>query len=170
MPTQKIYYTPGTPITFQASGGSAVWTPQNEATGKGRISAVYDRGAGSLPARYRWRIQTRWAATPTAGDLLRLYLITSNTSATAAQTDGNLTFGDAELAAETALVNQALHFGTVVSLGIDSNESTSGIVEIWERYIGVAMWNAAASKALTNTAGDHILTITPVPWDVQAAA
>ena len=63
MATQKVYETPGSTVAFRGSGGTITLTPQNEGTAKGRISNQWDRGAGSQPARYRWRMKTRWAAT-----------------------------------------------------------------------------------------------------------
>ena len=171
MATSKVYATLGAVTTFggSGSGASILWTPQNEAASKGRISAVWDRGAGSKPMRYTWRMQSRWIATATAADPMRLYLVTSNAAATPAATDGNLTFGDAELTSETPLAYSAMHFGTLVSGGVSQPECTSGILYIFERYVAVAMWNAG-TKALTNTLADHLLTLTEDPDDVQAAA
>jgi hypothetical protein len=171
MATNTVLIKEGTSVVFKASGGDVVWTPQNEAAGKGRISAVWDRGVSPRPVRYKWRMQTRWAATVTAGDMLRLYLVTSNAAATAAATDGGQTFGDAELASESRLADNCVFIGSVVaSTAADQNECSSGTVEIYDRYISVAMWNAAAVKALTNTAGDHVFTLTPMSDDIQASA
>lgn len=170
MATNKVYATPGSDITFKSSAGSAVWTPQNIAAGAGRIGAVYDRGSGSQPVRYRWRMQTRWAATAASGDQLRLYLITSNASATAAQTDGGVAFGDAGQATETLLANCCQFLGAVISSAVSQQECASGVVEIYDRYFSVGCFNASATKALTNTAGDHVITFTPEPDDIQAAA
>src|ERR1019366_4479827 len=97
MATQNVYVSEGTSYTFKSSGGTVLWTPDTIALGTGRISAVWDRGASPRPVRYKWRMQCQWAATATSGDMLRLYIITSNASATAAQTDGEFTFGDAAI-------------------------------------------------------------------------
>ena len=106
---------------------------QNEGTAKGRISNVWDRGAGSLPSRYLWRCTTRWVATPTLGDCLRLYLATSSASATAALADGGLTFGDAELTTENALLLNCIPLGGVTAEAIDKSFCSSGIIAIHER-------------------------------------
>ena len=77
MATNKIYYTPGTIVTFRgAGGGDILWTMQNEGTGKGRISNVWDRGEGSLPARYLWRCTTV-GLPPDSGRLPAAYLVTA---------------------------------------------------------------------------------------------
>jgi hypothetical protein len=41
---------------------------------------------------------------------------------------------------------------------------------IHDRYVQIAVWNSSATKALTNTETDHVLTLIPIPDDIQAAA
>ena len=166
MATQKIYETPGSAVAFRGSGGTVTLTPQNEGAGKGRVSNPWDRGAGSQPARYKWRMRTRWAATPAAGDTLRIYLVTSDGT----NPDGTVSATDAELASETSLLNNCQFIGSVVSAGVDQVEVGSGVCMIHDRYVQVAVWNGSAAKALTNTEADHILTLTPIPDDIQAAS
>lgn len=165
MATQKIYETPGTTVAFRGSGGSITLTPQNEAAAKGRISNPWDRGAGSQPARYKWRMKTRWAATATSGESLRIYLVTSDGT----NPDGTLSAADAELAAETPLLNNCQFIGAVISSGADQVEVSSGLCMIHDRYVQVAVWNGSAAKAMTNTESDHIFTLIPIPDDIQAA-
>lgn len=166
MATQKIYETPGAAATFRGSGGTTTFTPQNEATSKGRISSPWDRGAGAEPARYKWRMRTRWAATPTSGDVLRLYLVTSDGT----NPDGSLSAADAELTSETPLLNNCQFIGAVVAAGVDQIEVSSGVCLIHDRYVQAAVWNASGAKALTNTEADHVLTLIPIPDDIQAVA
>jgi hypothetical protein len=124
-----------------------------------------------LPVLYRWRMQTRWVATVAANDALRIYIIQAAATATPGLTDGGLTFGDAGVAAETILRAQGTCIGSVIAgVAADKNESMSGLVELWDEFIGVACWNASATKALSATAADHILTLTPEVPDLQAAA
>lgn len=173
MTTQNIYRSVGTPVVFRGTGGGDIlWTPQSIATGSGRISNVWDRGAGNLPVRYKWRCSTRWVATPAAYDALRLYLIGSSAAADPTVTDGNITFGDAGLASEDVLVANCLCFGSVVvdATPADVLYVSSGIVLLYDRYIGIAGWNGSATKALTGTVGDHILSFTPMPDDIESAA
>ena len=168
---EQNLYESGTTVTFRGTGGGDVlWTPQNEALGKGRISAVWDRGAGAHPLRYLWRMRTRWVATAAAGDMMRLYLIQASAAADPSQTDGGFTFGDAELSSEVALYQQTQYLGLVISSGVSQVESSSGGCEIYERYVGIAMWNGSGTKALTNTVTDHIFTLTELPDEVEAAA
>jgi len=171
MATQNIYRSVGATVAFRATGGGdVVWTPQNEGTGKGRISAVWDRGAGNLPQRYKWACCCRWVATPAANDRFSLYLITARAAADAAQTDGALTLGDAELTTEAELLANCFCFGNVIATAVDKLFVASGLVLLYDRYIGIAGWNGSATKALTNTATDFICTFTPMPDDIEAAA
>jgi hypothetical protein len=165
MATQKIYETPGTTATFRGNGGTITLTPQSEGAGKGRVSNPWDRGAGAQPARYKWRMRTRWVATPASGDSLRIYLVTSD----GANPDGTLSSSDAELTSETPLANNCQFIGAIVSAGVDQVEVSSGVCLIHDRYVQVAVWNGSATKALSNTESDHIVTLIPIPDDVQAA-
>lgn len=164
MATQKIYESPGTAVTFRGTGGTVTFTPQNEGTGKGRISSAWDRGAGALPARYKWRMRTRWAATAAAGDALRVYLVTSD----GANPDGTLSATDAELTSEASLAYNCRFLGAVFSVAADQVEVSSGVCEIHDRYVQVAAFNGSSTKALTNTETDHIFTLIPIPDDIQA--
>jgi hypothetical protein len=166
MATQKIYEAPGTTVAFRGSGGSITLTPQNEAAGKGRISNSWDRGAGAQPARYKWRMKTRWAATAAGGDALRIYLVTSDGT----NPDGTLSATDAELSSETPLFGNCQFIGAVISSGVSQVEVSSGVCLIHDRYVQVAVWNGSSTKALTNTETDHILTLIPIPDDIQAAS
>lgn len=169
MTTQLILAAPQAAVTFGAPGvGTIAWTPQNEGTAKGRISAVWDRGAGDLPRWYRWRCSARWVATPAANDRFSLWLITADAIATPSLTDGNLTFGDAELTTETELIANCLPFGCVLATATDRLFVSSGVLSLESRYIGIAGWNGSATKALTNTATDFLFSLTPVPDSLQA--
>jgi hypothetical protein len=165
MATQKIYETPGTTVTFRGSGGTVTLTPQNEGAGKGRISNSWDRSGGSQPVRYKWRMKTRWAATAASGEALRIYLVTSD----GANADGTLSASDAELTSESPLLNNCQFVGAVVSAGVNQVEVSSGVCLIHDRYVQIAIWNASASKALTNSETEHVLTLIPIPDDIQAA-
>ena len=166
MATQKVYETPGSTVSFRGNSGTITLTPQNEGAGKGRISNQWDRGAGAQPARYKWRMRTRWAATAVSGESLRIYLVTSD----GANPDGTLSAADAELTSETPLLNNCQFIGAVVSAGVSQVEVSSGVCLIHDRYVQVAVWNGSAAKSLTNTETDHIFTLTPIPDDIQAAS
>ena len=136
MATNKVYANPGAITAFLASTAtiaptgatSILWTPQNTATGHGRISAVWDRGSGAHPLRYTWHMRTQWNATAGNGDELRLYIVQADAAADPTQTDGGITFGDADTTNENPLLYNALYLGCIMSNGASHPESTSGLV------------------------------------------
>jgi len=157
MPT-AIYRAVETAITFKDSGGSAVWTLQNLAGDAKRISARYDRGAGSLPIRYQWRAVVQWAATPVAGHWIEFYISGSDGT----NSDGNV--GTSDAATFHRELWNMLHIGCVrvqAATGA-ANNIASGVVDIWDRYISVGCWNQATT-ALQNTANVSYLILTPMP-------
>jgi hypothetical protein len=162
MPT-KIYVAPETPVTFKASGGTVVFTPQNVASAAGRISTQWDRGTGSKPGWYEWRAKTKAGSALTVGTQLEIYLATSDGTIV----DGNLGTSDAALAAGDKRRNLQ-PVGSIVSDSTSSGEVQhgSGQVFIVARYVSVVWWNATG-VTLTNTAGDHEFILTPIPDELQ---
>lgn len=159
----KIYANPETAIAFASSGGDVVFTPTSVANGAGRISAQWDRGAGSKPVRYKWRAKTKAAAALTAGAILGIYLSTSNGTVQ----DGNLGTVDAALSDINKLNNLQSVGGIVADSTVNGElQYASGIIEIYDRYVSVVWWNALG-QALSGTAGDHTFTLTPIPDEIQ---
>ena len=159
----KVYVAPETAISFKSSGGDVVFTPASVANGAGRISAQWDRGSGSKPARYVWRVHTKAAAALAVGVALEIYFATSDGT----DVDGNQGTSDAAFSAADKRRN--LQFvGTVVADSTTNGEVqiSSGVVEIYTRYVSVVWWNALG-QSLTGTNGDHTFTLTPVPDEIQ---
>lgn len=159
----KVYIAPETAITFKSTGGTVTFTPTSVANGAGRISDQHDRGSGSKPGRYRWRARTKFASALTVGNLMQIYLATSDGT----YVDGNLGTSDAGLSA----VDKLRNLRPVGNVEADSTSSgevqiASGIVWIYERYVSVVWWNAALI-ALSATAGDHEFTLEPIPDEAQ---
>jgi len=172
MGANKIYVKPGAAAIFAASsvtGQTVLWTPQNVSAGNGRTSNMWDRGAGAHPLRYCWRMRTRWAATANAGDQLFIFLIYSDNPTDATQTDCGYAFVDQTYTSLAGIVYSTLGIGFLMSSGLNQPESASGFCDIYARYVAVSAWNGAGSKALTNTAGDHIFTLTEMPYEIEQA-
>ena len=74
------------------------------------------------PLRYLWRMRTRWVATAAQQDPMRLYLIQADAAADPTQTDGGLTFGDAELSSEWPVFQGGFYLGAVLSSGVNQAE------------------------------------------------
>ena len=165
MATNKIYYTPGTAKTFKNTGGDVTLTLKNVANGAGRLSAQLDRGAGSLPARYKVEVVMKYAANVTIGLVSRIYLHAAENGS--ALVDGGTS--DASIAAETQFGNFAfIGQNAAAALSVGPFYS-SHIVEIYGRYVSVGVWNASG-QATENLDGSSYVVLTPIPDDVQAAA
>lgn len=161
----EILQRPGTTVSFKASGGDVAFTNTSVANGAGRISAQWDRGAGSKAGLYRWEALTKAAAALSVGVTLEIYLATAHVSSS--QIDGNQSTADAAFASGDKRRN--LQFvGAVVADSTTNGEvqAASGIVFITARYVSVVWWNALG-QALSGTAGDHTFTLTPYNPEVQ---
>jgi len=170
MATQQILLLPGTAVSFKDAAGDVLWTPADVAAGAGRISAVHDRGAGAQAEMYKWECRVKWVATPAAKDPFRLYIVRSSAAATPANTDGNFTFGDAGVAAETELEGNCLYVGQVLAGAADESRCKHGMIMLYDRYIALAGWNGSATKAMGTTDADLEFILIPMIPDVQASA
>lgn len=159
----KIYAAPESVVSFKASGGTVTFTPTSLASGSLRVSAQYDRGSGSKPGRYVWRLTTKLASVA-AGAFVSVYLSTSDGTTQ----DGNLGTSDATSSSADKIRNLQWIGNVVCDKGSDSAEpwNGSGVVEIFDRYVSVVVYNISG-VALSSTAGDHILTLTPMPDEIQ---
>jgi len=159
----KIYYSPETVIAFKASGGDVVLTLTNLGYGAGRISAVWDRGAGALPAEFRWRAVMQWEDNPAATDYAEIVLATGDGTLH----DGTLGAGDGAMTA--AQKSNADVIGSVKAEAAtgSTNRISSGSVLITDRYVSMGVWNGSATKNLKNTANVSYIILTPVPPESQ---
>lgn len=159
----KVYNAPETAITFKASGGTVVFTNTSVANAAGRISAQWDRGAGSQPGLYKWRATTKAGAALVVGNVLEIYFATSDGTIE----DGNQSTSDAAFSATDKRRNLQ-PVGTIVADSTSNGEvqNGSGVVEILDRYVSVVWWNALG-QTLSGSAGDHIFTLTAEPPENQ---
>lgn len=166
MTTNKIYVAPGTGVNFKDANGDVVFTLKDGVDlANGQVSDQWDRGAGAVPARYKWEATMKWVATPTLGDAVRIYLYAAQKANTAV----DLT-GDGDVSAETKFGNFAMIGQVLCTVAADQAFYASGIIEIYGRYVNLGVWNASASKDLNATSEACSITLTPMPDDIQAAA
>lgn len=160
----KIYAAKETPIVFKSSGGSAAITCTSLANNAGRVSAQYDRGSGSKPTRFLIEVQCKLAATPTVGSTVSVLLSLAEADATVP--DGDVGQSDAALSALNKRRN--LRYGCVVEIDVAGTgiQKGSDIVEFAARYVSVVVINEGGS-AFSATAGDTIITLTPIPDESQ---
>lgn len=159
----KVYRAVESAITFKDSGGSAVITLQNLGFGAGRISARYDRGANSLPARYRWRAVMQFETAAVVGELVEIYLAPSDGT----YVDGNIGTADAALTTDKRRNLDLIGVVVVDTTSTATNITASGICYIWDRYFSVGVWNASAGDNLENTSNASLVEFVPMPDEVQ---
>jgi hypothetical protein len=163
MPT-KIYRATETPITFRDSSGDVVMTLQNLAFGAGRVSAQYDRGAGSKAKLHEVIGVFQFETAPVIGEAIEIYLFQSDGT----YVDGNVGTSDAALA--TAKRNNGILIGSVI---VDTTSTSTDIVgrfldvPITSRYYSIGVWNASAGDNLKNTANTSRVIVTPMPDESQ---
>jgi hypothetical protein len=160
----KIYRAVETAITFRDSGGDVVLTMQNLAFGAGRVSAQYDRGAGSKAKLHEIIGVVQFETAPLVGEAVELYLFQSDGT----YVDG--TVGVADAALTTDKRRNGLFIGAVI---VDTTSTATDIiarfpdVPITSRYYSIGVWNASAGDNLENTANASRIIITPMPDEVQ---
>ena len=158
----KIYVAPETALVFKDSGGDAVITLQNLATTVGRISARYDRGAGSHARLYKWRAKMPFETAPVVGEYVSLFIAESDGT----DADGLVGVSDAALTAAQATNLQFIGIVKVQTTGADTAFTASGYCLISERYFSVGVINNTADN-LQNDANTATVTLTPVPDEIQ---
>ena len=154
----KIYRAVETALTIKDSGGDAAITLASLASGAGRSSGQLDRGANSKPAWFRWEAQFKTGSSVTIGLGVRLYLYTGETMVADLTTD-------AARSAETLFNNFQLLGQILASSNAVGPFAASGLIELG-RYVVVGFWNASG-QTFTNTNGDNMITLTPIPPEVQ---
>lgn len=169
MTTQNVYLTTKTAFTWKGSGGDAVLSMTSVANGAGRLGGRLDLGAFPKPGWYRLFAEMKPQATPTVGNLIRIYLAHWNDDSTPAWADGAVGSADAAFATENDLKNLKLALNLRVENASSRLIRGSGLVYIPTRYVSPVVWNASGA-ALTTTATDHFIAITPIVDDIQAAA
>lgn len=160
----KIYRYRETPLTFQDSGGSAVITLSNLGAGSARYSARYDRGSGDLPYLYQWRAIFQWGTAPNTAGSVRLFLGECDSNN---HSDGYL--GSSDNAAYEAQLSNLREFGFVAvqSATANANNISSGLIEIWDRYFHIIVWNRGG-VALRNSSNTSKIILTPIVEEIQS--
>jgi hypothetical protein len=159
-----LYLARGTPLLFadSAQAEDAILTLSALATVTGRVSARYDRGAGSLPGLFEWRLHCSLTGTNVVGAAIEVYCFTSDGT----NVDGEV--GTADAAFATDKRNNARPCGILAVDQVTTNVvmTASGIVLIPTRYFSMGIWNATTLPFTTSTSG-HGLVMTPMYWETQ---
>jgi len=129
---------------------------------------MLDLGAVPRAKFYRFRFWTQFQATPTLGSLLRLYAKTGGSeTATPDHPDNDDGTGDIAISAEDKLRNLRQIGNVVVDQAAANIEMViSGTIEITERHVAFAFWNASGAT-VTADAAETKLRLTPVLDEIQ---
>jgi hypothetical protein len=158
-----IYRAIGTTLSFRDSGGDAVITLQNLAFGAGRVSARYDRGAGSLPRIHHWRAVMQFETAPALGEIVEIYLFESDGT----YMDGTLGTSDAAMGTDKRKNGKLIGVVVADTTSVTTDIVASGMCLINQRYVSVGVWNASAGDNLENTSNASRVNLTPVNDEVQ---
>jgi hypothetical protein len=165
MTTNAIYGKSGSAITFKDANGTYVFTLKDGVDlGNGQSSAIGDLGATPRPMTYSWEARFKWVATPTLGDVVRLYAYCSDVSA-----DADLA-ADGDVTPETKFGNFVLMGQVICTVAADQYFYNAGVIWLPRRYPVLGVWNASATKDLNATSEACVIKLTPIFDDVQAAA
>jgi hypothetical protein len=158
-----VYRHVGTPLTFTDSGGDCVLALNNLGEAAGIISARYDRGAGDLPVRHQWIATVQFDTAPVINEIVEIYLIESD------GTYADATSGSSGGAMATAQRYNCKLIGTIYveTASADVDFIASGICNIYQRYIQIAVWNGSAGDHLQATANTGRVILTPMADEIQ---
>lgn len=160
----KIYTALETTLTFadSAQTPSATLTLTALASLAGRVSARFDRGAGSHASLYWWQLNCALTGTNVVGDTVEVYAFESDGT----NVDGQIGTADAALA--SAKRNNAKYLGILQVDQTTSNTlmTVSGTIFLVQRYISIGVWNASSLPFQTSTAV-HSVKLTPAPFEAQ---
>lgn len=150
-----------TAITWKTSGGTAVITLTSLAASAGRKGAGVDLGS-VFAARCVVDILTKFAVAPTAGATLEIYWASSrdNTNFDAQQSSADAVFTNTNL-------NKQLHYiGSLIADSTTNAQQQSWLFFTPGRYGFPVIYNST-TQALSGTAGDHTITLTPIADEIQ---
>lgn len=174
MANNKILGARGTRITFEASDGTVVLTLTSLVAGAGRISATYDKGAGSQEKHYGGGLLAQVATIPVAKEIIRVYLIEQwearNDGSPAFKVPGDLPSTDSAIADEDRFLAAGILIGRLIippSPAADTEYvSTPFDFETRARKFQIGVWNDTAD-ALTATATEHEVYLIDVDDEIE---
>lgn len=158
-----ILLAQGTSIEVEESGGDVVFTPKNIGDNAARMSASIDLGA-AFARRYHVLLESKLQVAPVAGKVIEVFWASSPDNS---KWPGKVTGSDGAYPA-TIDENkvQLTWLGTLKCHNTtDAQVDTCQLAPL-SRY-GVIVWVNKTGQTLTNTAGDHIVTLTPTKDQIQ---
>ena len=160
----KIYTAIETALLFAdaAQAEDATLTLSALGSGVGRVSARFDRGAGSHAGLYEWRLNWSLTGTNVVAATVEIYLASSDGT----NPDGQIGTADAALATDKRKNLKLAGLAIVDQTTTNTVMTASGYIWVPSRYISMAVWNATTLAFQTSTSL-HQLYLTPVPDEIQ---
>ena len=163
----QILIAPETTVEFRDTGGDETLVLASLAAGAGRLAALHDWGAAPRATRYQLKFFCQFNTTPVIGETVRISISEAGLAATGsdATSSGPITQGP------MTLPRHELNLRLIAVLTVDE-ASTSGVMsveaifETAARHFGPAVVNNTAD-ALSSTAADNGVDITPIPDEIQ---
>jgi hypothetical protein len=164
MAESKIYTSRESPILFADSvqTPAATLTLSALASGAGRVSARYDRGAGSIATTYEWRLNWSLSGTNVLLAAAEIWVFTSDGT----NQDGIVGTIDAALATGQRNAGKPAGLALVTQTTTNTVMTSSGYVSVLSRYLSIGVWNATTLAFQTSTSA-HQLYLIPVPDAAQ---
>ena len=160
-PEPSIYFLAPSDSGLVPSGNlMSFFTPGNLPPASGRVSNLYDLGPGPRTSLFEWRAVTQLSAgSGNTGQTIEQYIACSN--------DGNLIDGMVPKT-DSYITNpdQRRNLSYLGGVTIDGNSTliTSGLTQIFSRYVSVSWWNSTSNNLGPS---GHMLILTPVPDELQ---
>ena len=165
-----IQVNQGTALWFVPDGATqaqdAIFEVDGLGAGAGHQSAQVDFGVAAREYIFAWRAFVQFATTPVLGEIVRIYLKTSNDD-TIDHPDNDDGTGNAAVSAEDKLKNLKLLGSIIVDeAAADIEMVASGVVDIRAEIVQVVFWNGTAD-ALTTDENENGFILTPIAEEIQ---
>src|SRR5262245_44700882 len=156
------YVNPGTALTFQDSGGTAVLTFASKATNNGHYSDRVDLGDPHSPW-YILRCSYRMGTAGTVGSARLEYYLSWGTAATGTAADSTLAATNATITSTNTLLNLKPALVVVLDNATTTTDVIgSALVNIPTQYVQLAYMNLAG-QGLSATANVSSCSLIPAP-------
>ncbi len=159
----KVYQHDETALSLEDTSTPRTFTLNHLAAGAGRQGDLHDLTTAARSKWFAWRAWVQAATTPVVGEVVRVYVKTSD--GTIPDNDDGTT--DAAVSAEDKLKNLT-QIGTIIvdeaATGVKFVKS--GLIWLPHRHVTPVFWNATADN-LVATNDLSGFSLTPVPDEIQ---
>lgn len=162
MPTSYADFFPGTAKTWASSGGDYAITLHNIANAVGRegVKGDLQNATYGNPAFIEWWLEWSATSSPTAGNLVELWVGESNHATAGTNNPGTLTGADAAVSSIADYKFQLSRVGALRLAASTAVQKASFLHVPKQRYLIPVVVNLSGITS-TNTAGNFLIRATP---------